>query len=558
MCQNHIQKIDFEKEISELSHIERPDFSKKSSDFFKLLQISYDQIDIEHKELAGIVEKAKTNKLAFLSLSTYLILIGSKKESRRLLGCYKDRFGSRFIVALELNLKLILKTILSPRGGGSQNDIADIKGKLTENIEQALEIIQSENKLNQVLENFVKNIFDFRNGSKEQAKARFIRHLFIGRNPDNRLDSLAIGILIDDLNPNKTSTLTKMVFDLCAVICEYTNHNIIIINSRLHTPDDSFWHPGVHQTRKFPLKVFLKHYDIDERLVKNRIKVINLNESFYGKGKPKSITLDVIISYPFRHKILEPIFYDLCPCVEVEIMTGKSMVQYADVVVPNGVPSEPFLKENYRKVAIIVPARRKFKGIDATELPYLKGAGKLIVSASKDFDKRSHLNIETFLGHIAHFLKENKEFSWVFIGGTDDLKKLLETKYHELINEKKMIYVRFESDLPQLMLQSYLYIQPPMIGGGRMPAIAIENNCPFLTFNFGDCTKYVPIECQSNSFEQLFFMISTIAQSDAKRKELISKCMAAIALNVNEESAIGFVAALKRAIVKYQTRSLQV
>lgn len=522
-----------ESRLAGMSAMTHGNYLKKTEEYFEFIHSNFSANREGLDQLAEVANKCADKKIAFLAVATACLLYG--KAGEQLVEQHEKRFGSEYLIAMELSLAIFLKGLNSPRGGPLQDKIAGIKVHLVANLRAVLDFLKKKNQLNGTLSNFVD------------------RFLPIGRD-ESLTKSLTIAIVLDDLNPLRTATLTKMVFDLAAVLLEYTNHNIVIICSRLHAPNNQFWMPGVHQTRLVPLKEYMEHYDIGLEQFGSRLSMVNLNEVFYGTTTLAPIEIDVVLTYPFRHGILEPVLYARAPVVEIEIMSGISSATNCDVIIPNGVPSESFLKANFAKTALVQLPRRRFKGGANTGFAYLKDAKKFIVSASKDFDKRAELDIGEYLEHVVAFLEKSKDFSWVFVGGSRDFETMLAERYPELIETGKLVAVNYEQDLPGLLSLAYLYAQPPIIGGGRSPSIAIENGCPVVTFQFGDCTRYVPFKCQFKDLEDMFKAIPQITDSEKAREELLAICAAVVVPTVNIEAAVSHEAALRRARIKFSGR----
>jgi hypothetical protein len=367
---------------------------------------------------------------------------------------------------------------------------------------------------------------------------------------------MTIGIVFDDISPLITSTSSKLIYDLVAVMLEYTAHKIVIINSRLHTPDDNFWLPGIHQNRILPLEEYAEHYDINLNDYKDRLKTVEFNKMFYELNTDELIlNLDVIITYPFRHNILEPVLYKVAPVVEVELMSGMSDVLNCDIIVPNGTPTEIFLRTHYSKVVATISPVRKYKGVENKDIKYLEGIPKFIVSAAVDFDKRTFLDIEIFIDCTANLLNEYKSLSWVFIGGTKGFEDMVISRHKDLMELNRIICVKYEHNLPRLFERAYLYVHPPILGGGRSPIIAIENRCPALSFQSGDCTKYIPYSCQFKSYEDIFCEISTLIKNKEKREELLSLCLSMMNDSAAFiEAALSYDCAIRRARAKFNAR----
>lgn len=518
--------------LPDLAAMLHANYLKKTDEYFDFLSECYFSGNEAADQLADLMEKSGENRVAFLSLATLCLLNGKKSE--RLVHEYGEKHGGKFLIALELSLSIFLRGLNSPRGGPALAKVADIKKQLIENTRSSLETVRTRNRQNTLLPNFIDELFLV---SGDQVSS----------------EAMTIAIVVDDLSPLKTATLPKMVFDQVAVMLEYTNHKFVIVCSRLHTPYNQFWVPGVHQTRLVPLEEFMAHFDIPAKY-KARLSMINLNEMFYSEKAHDKIAVDAFITYPFRHGMLEPVLYAKAPVVEVEIMSGISSATNCDVIVPNGIPADSFLKANFAKTVLVQPPRRRFKGGKGAGYSYLKEVKKFVVSASKDFDKRAELDIDLYLKHVAGFVEEQAEFSWVFVGGSKDFEENVASKYPSLLDSYKMILVGYEQDLPGLFGLAYLYVQPPMIGGGRAPAIAIENGCPALSFQFGDCTRYMPFKCQHKDMESLFSAIDAVADDEAKRAELLSVCSTVIAPTINIEASLNYEVAVRRAKVKYMGR----
>lgn len=528
-------KNPYETELTELSMMTHGNFLRKTEDYFKFIGSCFTTGDEAIEQLLAIARNSNENKTVFLTTATLCLL--RNKDNDQLIESYQIKYGREYLIALELSLAIFLRSLNSPRGGDSQQQISTIKKQLVANINTSLALLRKRNELNNTIPAFVKRLF------------KVARHKTLQ-------EEMTIAMVLDDLNPLRTATLTKMMFDVIAVLLEYTRHNIVIICSRLHAPGNQFWMPGVHQTKILPLDEYVKHYDLPMAESKSRLSVINLNEIFYTNNISEQIEIDVVVTYPFRHGILEPALYAIAPVVETEIMSGLSTVSNCDLVIPNGVPSESFLKSNIAKTALTQPPIRKFKGGASSDFKYLNESTKFVVSASKDFDKRAELDIGLFLDYVASFLEAHDDFSWIFVGGSREFQAMLSAQHMNLVDAKKVIHVDYEQDLPGLLSHAYLYVQPPIVGGGRLPLIAIENGCAVITFQFGDCTMYIPYTCQFENFDALFKEVSEVAKNEQRRTELLDACADVFVSTVNMEAATSFEAVLRRAQIKFIGRTV--
>lgn len=524
-----------EQLISDFLEITHKNYAQKSLQYSNFLKESLKAPKEVCAVLNDLIVSTSACKTVFLFVMTHCLLQGNTSSTRSAIDIYHKKFGSAYLVALELNLRLFLSNVASRRANNSLSSVADAKHVLIKNTKECLNWIKRKNSDENVLGNFFQNVFS------------------IGKK--NKQSPLTIGFVVDDLNPQKTATLTKMMFDIAAVLLQHTLHNVVMVISKLHAPNNEFWFPCVHQTRVIPFDEYTSHYEIDINSYRERLSIIYLNELLYKKKPVSPIEIDVFLTFPARHQSLEPELFKLAPVVEVEILVGMSSASNCDIVVPNGIPGDSFLKENIAKIVLIQAPRRRFKGGHDSSFDYLQGLQKFIVTISKDFDKRIELNtIDHFMSYVGSFLNKCSDISWVFVGGSKDFEAMLSSRYAPFVNSKRIIAINFESDLPGLLQKTYLYVHPPIIGGGRVPSIAIENGCPVVTFEFGDCIKYVPHWCQFHDFDDLFEEIQKIVGSSSKRDALLESCLIAVSPSVNIECAINYEAALRRAIVKYNER----
>mgnify|MGYP000100219938 CR=1 FL=1 len=483
------------------------------------------------ESLIGIISTDKNKKVSFIALVCACLL---SKSEPALYQVFCQRFGQQYLATLESHLAIMRSHFISPRPQPAMAPVADNKAFFLNNIKFHLE------QLNQ-------------SEAKQRALSDFLQRCFRIRFRNQPSQPMRIAILVDDLAPSFTATLTKLVFDQIAVLMEYTPHHVYLLSGRLQTPDDTFWAPPVHQTKKRPLKQYLSHYQIPRRY-HHRISLIYLNQYFYKRRLRRKLPVDVFATYPFRHHTLEPSLYRHAPVVECEIMSGMSKIQYCDIIVPSGIPDKAWLAQHYSRVVLVPHARRPFHGIQTGEQDYIKGKSRFIVSAAKDFDKRLTCPLEDFLSAISNFLLQHEDMSWVFVGSSSEFEGYLQEHYPSLLSGRRIITVSFEPDLPALFKQAYLFVQPPLVGGGKMPAIAIENDCPALSYNFGDCTRYLPVDCQFDSHQKLMECVDGICGSTSEHDKLLAVCKQILTPSINAESAFSYEAALKRGRAKFLAR----
>lgn len=524
------REFEYQHILSTLTRSSHLSHGEDSLAFFQFLhRCLSDSAALETLKTLSSTDKNK--KVSFIALVCTCLL---GKSAPELYERFCQRFGQQYLVTLESHLTAMQSHFISPRPNPALAPVADNKAFFLNNIKFHLAQLKESEEKQLVLSKFIQRYFHIR------IQFRFSRRM-------------RIAILVDDLAPSFTATLTKLVFDQIAVLMEYTPHHVCLMSGRLQTPDDTFWTPPVHQTKKRPLKHYLSHYQIPKRY-HHRISLIYLNRQFYQRKLSRKVTVDVFATYPFRNHVLEPALYRHAPVVECEIMSGISTMQHCDIIVPSGIPDKAWLAEHYSRVVLVPHARRTFQGLKGNEQDYIKGIERFIVSAAKDFDKRLTCPLEDFISAISDFLLRHEDMSWVFVGSSSEFEAYLQQHYPRLLSQRRMITVSFEPDLPALFKQAYLFVQPPLIGGGKVPAIAIENDCPALSYNFGDCTRYLPVHCQFDSHQNLMDYVDRVSCSTSEREQLLGVCKQILLPSINAESAFSYEAALKRAKAKFLAR----
>lgn len=521
-----------EQEILSLVDCNHSNHLRKKLEFYQFITQCFETPELSEKALKDIVKNCSDVKTAFIAITTLCLL---NSQSLSLLERFSHKFTHKYLVTLEVHLRVLNNQFLSAQKSETIAILNNTYPSILENIKTNLiQLETSEIKQNQLKE-FLSDNFKV---SCQQKPG----------------EVLQIGILLDDLNPSPTATLTKLVFDLIAVLLEHTQHKIYLFSSRLQTPDNSFWLPTVHQTKMLKLATLMQRYNIPKKHYKNRVSLIYLNQHFYRPWPRRKLKIDVMVTYPFKHKVLERSLYQHMPVVECEIMSGISDVKYCDIIVPSGMPEQDWLTRYYSQLVLILNARRKFQGVEGSDFQYLSGIGKFIVTAGKNFDKRLEGNLDEFLTPVGEFLKRNSNLSWIMVGGSTSLSSYLKSNFPDLDQQGRLFNISFESDLPGLFKRASLYVQPPMIGGGRVPAIAIENDCPALSYNFGDCTRYMPRECQFNNHRAMFKKIENLFHSDQALNTTLQLCKQILLPSINAESAFSYEAAIKRAKAKFLAR----
>ena len=456
----------------------------------------------------------------------YLITTNNKAAKVMRIMSHIKKYGEKRLSLIIINLNILKNLINSPRAKHLSAVLYDHKGKLLENVEVSMSVAcEIERDSKGSLSNYVRESFVCSGGN----------------------DVTTVAILLEDLSPLATNTLSRMAFDLSKLLINKSGYRVKIIVSKLHTIDHTFWLPCAHQTRKLPDEHYFKIFGIDENGVKPEI--IYLNELFYAEKEIKE-QVDCVITYPFRHGHEHGSFFNALPTIEVEILSGMSKGGAFDILIPNGVPSIGVLKERFSQIALVIPPRYPFSINGSSHIVSVPKDKKVIASVCKSFELRTEFDRDAFFDPVFDFLSRHDEYYWVVVGASEQYNMEMMSKYQKKYNKNNLFMVSYESNLPSLFRECFLYIHPPVIGGGRSPAIAFENSCPALTFDFGDCTKYVPNNFKFESIGNILSEVIKLSENDSYYRMACKLGLEVVAGTVNDESAIGYDAAIKRARVK--------
>lgn len=476
---------------------------------------------------------SKNIKKDLLLLNTFL-LYKVEIDLTMIIEEFLKFYETKYLIAVYLNLKIFKHNINSP---GSKEDnkknIQYIK-IINDNLYKRIPIIESYIEQEGVVDKFIENNFAYTKSEKE----------------------LKIAILLDEISPIKQNTLTRMFVDLIKNMLQHFPHvKFVILNSRLHSIDNGFTMPVVHVTKRISLDDI---FDTDTlKQYKHRIDILHLNELLYTEDKVKEkITFNTLLTYPFRQKFIEKFFYKNFPLVEVEILSGFSDVTSCDILIPNGTPSEKLLKEHLSKISLVIQPRFEFrieskrKDNSPIETKY-----SLIASVVKNLDIRGDFQAykNDFFTEVVNFLLTHQDFLWVFVGFSQSCFLNIEGS-DRLILEGRLVVKEYENNLPLFFKNISFYIHPPTNGGGRSPAIAIENDTLALTFNFGDCTKYIPASCKFTSFEEILNKIVFLTDNKFVYQKLLNQEKKYIDGSTNYESSLCYMSSILRAEAKFLER----
>ena len=89
---------------------------------------------------------------------------------------------------------------------------------------------------------------------------------------------------------------------------------------------------------------------------------------------------------------------------------------------------------------------------------------------------------EAFIHLVQSITRQNHEVAFVFIGGLEEKKKLLQ----EAISQAQLYFIDYCTDLLGIYRIMDLYVNPDRNGGGYSAAMALASSLPVITLDHGD------------------------------------------------------------------------
>ncbi|BCJ87829.1 glycosyltransferase [Effusibacillus dendaii] len=105
---------------------------------------------------------------------------------------------------------------------------------------------------------------------------------------------------------------------------------------------------------------------------------------------------------------------------------------------------------------------------------------------------------QDFIDMLTGYLYEQAQAKWVICGQTE--LPLIHDDHQELLDQKKIIFIEYEDDLPALYRISDVYVDPLRQGGGYSGAMAMNEGIPVLTMQGSHVALFVGKE---DSFSDL-------------------------------------------------------